>query len=304
MEKTGKKFLSENEIKARRNAKDTIFLNLFSIPKYTLQLFQTLHPEAKDITEKDIKILTLNPVILNRVYNDLSMLVKDKLLILVEAQSTWTINILIRILMYLASTYKEYIEIEGMNVYSSTKIEIPEPEFYIIYTGNKEFEKDFITLKEDFFNNPNAKIDLTVKVVYTENKEDIIGQYIIFCHVLDEQVKIHGRNKTAVEKTIKICQNDNVLNEYLKTRKKEVIDIMTILFDQDYAVSAYARELEKLGKIQGIKEGKIQGVIEMCKDFGSSVKDTVQKIIEKFNLSEDDATRYVNEFWKEENKTE
>ena len=98
---------------------------------------------------------------------------------------------------------------------------------------------------------------------------------------------------------------------------------MTILFDQDYAVTAYAREWEKIGemrgikegkrqgikegkiqgikegKIQGIKEGKIQGIIEMCKDFGSSVKDTVQKLVEKFNLSEDEAASYVNEFWLE-----
>ena len=220
--KEEKNFLSENEIKARRNVKDTIFLNLFSIPKYRLQLFQTLHPESKDVNEDDIKILTLNPVILNLAYNDLGILVKDKLLILIEAQSTWTINILIRVLMYLASTYKEYIDNEKLNVYSSKKIKIPEPEFYVIYTGNKKFERDFISLKEDFFNNSNANVDLTVKIIHAENKRDIIGQYIIFCHVLDKQVKIHGRNKAAVEKAIKICQNDNILRACLVSSEKVI----------------------------------------------------------------------------------
>ncbi len=51
-------------------------------------------------------------------------------------------------------------------------------------------------------------IDLKAKIIYAENKKDIIGQYIIFCHVFDEQRKIHGRNKSAVENTIRICQNE------------------------------------------------------------------------------------------------
>lgn len=281
------------EIKSRRNSKDTVFIDLFSIPKYQLQLFHALHPEINDVTEDDIKLITLNPVILNLDYNDLGILVKDKLIIFVEAQSTWTINILIRMLLYLAMTYQDYITERNLYVYGSKKIKIPEPEFYIVYTGNKKFDKDIISLREDFWNNSNTMIDLKAKIIYMENKNDIIGQYIIFCHVFDEQIKIHGRKKSAVENTIRICQNEGVLREYLEGRKKEVISIMITLFDQKYNVEAYAREQKE----EGIEQGKIQGIIETCRYFGASLNDVINMVAKKFNFSKEKAEEYVNEFW-------
>lgn len=273
-------------INAQRKAKDSVFADLFSIPEYLLQLFQALHPEMTDVTEDDIEILSLKSVFINRPYNDLGILVKNKLIILVEAQSTWSVNILIRILLYLATTYHDYIHENGIDLYGGTKADIPEPEFYVIYTGDRKINKDIISLKEDIFENPDAKLDLTARVIHAENKNDIIGQYIIFCHVLDSQRKIYGFTEKAIENTIKICQNLGVLKKYLESRKKEVMNIMFILFDQDYNTEFYGRKQ------------KISGAVEMCKDFGLSIKDSVSKIAEKFDITQERAERYVNEFWE------
>ena len=120
--------MAKKEVKVKWNAKDTVFVDLFHISKYRYQLFQVLHPEMADVKETDIVPVTLNPIILNHSYNDLGLLVKDKLLIFVEAQSTWSKNILVRILLYLAMTYQDYITEHGLYVYGSKKIEIPEPE--------------------------------------------------------------------------------------------------------------------------------------------------------------------------------
>ena len=253
-------------------------------------MVQTLHPEMTDLTEDEIVPLTLNPVILNGQYNDLALLVRDKLIIFVEAQSTWSINILVRLLMYLAATYYEYITAQDMNVYTSKKLDIPEPEFYVIYTGNKQLDREIISLRKDFWNNPNAKIDLTARVIHTENKNDVIGQYIIFCHVLDEQIKIHGYKKKAAEETIRICQNTEVLKKYLEGRKKEVIGIMTMLFDQAYATKMYGIEQAKIGEVKG--------VIETCQDFGVSIAEAIHRLAVKFGLTQEEATEYVHEFWK------
>ena len=237
-------------------AKNTVFLDLFSLPEYSLQMVQTLHPEMTDLTEEDIKIVTMNPVILNGQYNDLALLVRDKLIIFVEAQSTWSINILMRILLYLSATYYEYIHDHELNVYTSKRLELPEPEFYVVYTGEQKIDREIISLREDFWHNPNAKVDLQVRVIHAEDKSDVIGQYIIFCHVLDEQIKIHGRKKKAAEETIRICQNAKVLKTYLEGRKKEVIGIMMMLFDQDYALEMYHKELERTAEERGKKRGE------------------------------------------------
>ncbi|MBQ3396638.1 MAG: hypothetical protein IJG55_10015, partial [Synergistaceae bacterium] len=239
-----------------RGAKNTVFLDLFSIPKYRLQMIQTLHPEMTDIKEEDIKLVTLNHVMINGLYNDLTLLVRDKLIIFVEAQSTWSINIILRILLYLAATYRDYIFEQGLNIYGSKTLIIPEPEFYVIYTGSRKIKRDIISLRQDFWHNPTAKLDLIVRVINSENKYDIVGQYIIFSHVFDEQVKIHGRKEIAIENAIRICQDSGVLKEYLESRKKEVMNIMTLLFDQDYADEIQRRECEERGEKRGEKRGE------------------------------------------------
>ena len=82
---------------------------MFSNPKYLLKLYRVLHPEDESITEADLEIVTLQSILLNGIYNDLGFLVrKDKLMILVEAQSAWSPNIVIRSLMYLMNTCQEY----------------------------------------------------------------------------------------------------------------------------------------------------------------------------------------------------
>lgn len=284
------------ERKTRWDTKNTVFLDLFSIPKYRLQMFQTLHPEMTDVTEDDIKPVTLSPVMTNSQYNDLAFIVRDKLIIFVEAQSTWTINILVRMLLYLAGTYNNYIQDNALNVYTSTQIVIPEPEFYVIYTGRRKIREDTISLRADFWNNPDAKLDLQAKILHSESRDDIIGQYIIFTHVLDEQINIHGRKKIAIEETIRICQNRKVLKEYLETQKKEVITMFDVLFDQKYIMRMYALENKRLGEIRGI--------VDMCKEFGKSLDYAIQRIVAKFKLSEEKAAEYANKCWNADPNTD
>ncbi|MBR4197049.1 MAG: hypothetical protein IKQ95_10150 [Synergistaceae bacterium] len=255
-----------------------------------------------DITEDDIKLVTLNSVVMNGQYNDLALMVKGRLIIFAEAQSTWSINILIRLLLYLSSTYYDYIIENGLNVYGSKKINIPEPEFYVIYTGSRKIDKDIISMRQDFWQNPNAKLDILVKVIHSENKNDIIGQYIIFTHVLDSQIKIHGRTREAAENTIRICQNDNVLKEYLESLEKEVITIMIMLFKQDYVTEKYAQEREKEGEKRGKKKGKIEGAMEntvkMCRRFGATLDEAINMLAQDFGLTAENAAQYVRKLWE------
>ncbi len=99
---------------------------------------------------------------------------------------------------------------------------IPKPELYVIYTGDKKDIPNTISLSEEFFDGEKIAIDAEVKVLYQENEKDIIGQYIIFCKVYNEQRKLYGNTKKAVTETIRICKNRNVLKEYLESKEQEV----------------------------------------------------------------------------------
>ena len=232
--------------KSNRKAKDSVFTNLFTIPKYRYQLFKELHPEVKGITEDDIEIVTLEHVLMNNEYNDLGLLAGDHFLILAEAQSTWSVNILIRFLLYLASTYKDYIESKGISLYGTKKATIPKPELYLIYSGNKGRKPEMLSFTKEFFGGNESAVEIRAKVIYGDSKKhDVISQYIAYCRVLDMQVRKYGRTKKAIEETIRICSDKDILREYLEAHRKEVVDIMTRLYDREREMKLYVEEMRQ-----------------------------------------------------------
>ncbi len=248
----------DNKKIIKRNVKDSVFTNLFQDTKYIVELYKALHPEADYVTEDMIEIVTLKNILTDSLYNDLGFMIDQRLIVLVEAQSTWTVNIIIRGLMYLVQTYQDYIEKEELNIYSSKKLEIPKPELYVIYTGDKKVEEKEISLSEEYFGGDTTALDVRVKVITDSREGDIINQYVMFTHILNEQVKNHGRTKEAIDETIKICKDRNILKEYLSRHESEVHDIMFSLYDDEQIQKAMMREAHK----EGIKEGRMEGRME------------------------------------------
>ncbi len=229
----------------KRKIKDSIFTNLFQDKKYLLRLYMALHPEDRNVTEDDIKDITIKHILVDADYNDLGFSVGDRLVILVESQSTWTLNIIIRALMYLIQTYHDYFKRTRQNLYSSKKVNMPKPELYVIFTGEKpKSPPDTISLSRDFFDGEEIAIDVKIKVLYQEEENNIIGQYIIFCKVYNEQRKRYGQTKKAITETIRICKDRNVLKEYFENKEQEVVDIMMTLFDDEQILEAYAEDIK------------------------------------------------------------
>ncbi|MCD8238198.1 MAG: hypothetical protein LUC92_02520 [Clostridiales bacterium] len=267
-----------NNTEAKRNIKDSVFTKMFGQKKYLLQLYQSLHPEDTAATADDLRTITLEPIFIKSLTNDLGFSVGDKLFILVEAQSTESVNIIFRSFMYLAHTYQEYFEETKQNLYGTKLVNAPEPELYVIYTRNARINKDVITLSDEFYGGKKTALDIKINVITDENSSGIVSQYINFTKVLDKQIKEYGYKKEAIAKTIEICKNEDVLSEFLKEHEKEVVTIMRSLFDQEKALEIYfynvrkdaeeegRAEGEAKGRAEGREEGKEDVVIEMIKE--------------------------------------
>jgi len=227
----------------KRKIKDSVFTNLFQDKKYLLQLYKTLHPEDFNVSEHDIADVTIKHVLMDADYNDLGFSVGNRLLVLVESQSTWSVNIIIRALMYLAQTYHDYFKRTNQNLYGSKKVLLPAPELYMIFTGQRKHIPDTISLSKEFFGGSKFALDAQVKVLYQENDKNIIGQYIIFSKIYNQQRNLYGYTKLAVTETIRICKNRNILKEYLMNKEQEVVDIMMTLFDDEQILKAYTKDI-------------------------------------------------------------
>jgi len=158
---------------------------------------------------------------------------------------------------------------------------MPKPELYIIYTGNKGRKSDTLALSKEFFDGADIDIEVRAKVIYESDTEDIINQYIIFCKIFDEQRKLYGMTENAVKETIRICEDRNILKEYLMSREVEVVTIMMSLFDDEQIMRTYAkdmaRETTKRNAITMLKKGRIS-VEEIPAFFPELTSDDVEEI--------------------------
>ena len=254
-----------------RNAKDSVFKDMFGRKEYSLRLYKSLFPCDDDITEDDINIVTCETILVNGMYNDLGIVVRNTMLLLMEAQSTWSINILVRDFLYLAYTYKKYFDENDIDLYGTKKVSIPIPVLYVLYTGEKDLTKDEISLNEEYFNNIGF-IDLKVKILtrkglakaFEESKDtNIIYEYAIFTEISDAYVRELGRTKEAAEKIIKECIERNVLRDYMEEHREEAESIMDLSFDEETINRIHDKAIAKEAREEGIQQGMQQGIISV-----------------------------------------
>ena len=127
-------------------------------------------------------------------------------------------------------------------------------------------------------------------MLYGDNGDDIVGQYVTFTKVYSEQRKPHGRTKEAILETIRICKDKDVLKEYLESRESEVLDMMMTIFDEETIMRNHIRSQRA--------EAAVQSAVEMCQEFNLSFPDSVQKIVDKFGMSENEAEETVQKYWQ------
>ena len=232
-----------------------------------IELYRAIHPEDREATEDDLQDVIISNVLVNDLYNDIGFRIGSTLLILIESQSTWTVNIIFRALMYLVQTYREYFKETKQDIYKSKKLEMPVPELYVIYTGKRKDRPEENSLSKEFFDGKEICLDVKVKMIYDGKEGDIINQYVRFTKVCNEQVSLYGRTRKAIKETIRICKDKNVLKEYLESKEQEVIDMLMELYDQEEVMKSYVQS----EKYETVEEAAKETAKRMLKDGTFSI---------------------------------
>ncbi len=119
-----------------------------------------------------------------------------------------------------------------------------------------------------------------VDSILTEWDEDEYRDYL-----KEEGIKI-GEERGKIETTIEMCQE-------FQFSKEDTLDRIIKKFSLEYR-----DYLKEEGIKIGEERGKIETTIEMCQEFQFSKEDTLDRIIKKFSLKEEDAKKYMEEYWK------
>ena len=279
----------------KRSIKDSVFTMLFQDPEYLRQLYLTLHPEDAGVLPEDMKLITLEKVLTTGIYNDLGIQVRDRLILLVEAQSTFSANITLRMLLYLAATYKEYVKERKLDLYAGKAVSIPRPELYVVYTGRRE-TPDTLLLSGLYESAPEdgrvQHMELAVQILRDDGSGSVIDQYVRFCQISDEMRGKHGATLKAVQETLRECVRQNILTPFLMTREKEVSDIMISLFNQEEIQAIHDYNVAKQAQETALKQ-----TVLLMRDLGVAREEAVRQLAKRYDLLQNDAETAVRQYW-------
>jgi len=257
----------DNSQNVNRTHKDSVFSFLFSNPDILRELYSaiegiTIPPDVP------VDINTLSGVIFMTQINDISFLMDNRLVVLIEHQSTINENLPLRLLEYIGRIYEKIIDHEKK--YQKNCIKIPRPEFIVLYNGIENYP-DYAELKlSDAFMDVEGlkpagidKLPLELIVqVYNINhghnpeilkKCETLEGYSFFIDIIREYQKKKNSLEKAVKLAVDYCIKNNILKKFLKENSSEVINMIFGEYDRDLDIAVNRREAWE----DGLEEGKL-----------------------------------------------
>jgi hypothetical protein len=268
-----------------REYKSSVFTTLFGNKEKIIELYGAI--EGKVFPDNvDVKINTLqNALFLGRL-NDVSFTIVDKLVILIEHQSTINENMPMRALRYISEIYDRMFGSEDF--FRRSLIMVPTPEFIVLYNGQDNYPERCVLKLSDAFKVPEKEpaLELAVKV-YNINK-GYNTEIVQKCKSLNDYISLTGRireniNKgmthaDAINESVKYCLASGMLQDYLEIYGGEVVSILYTEFNIDTALKVTRKETAEL-------EAKKWQTVIADKDFVIAEKDNV--IADKDNMIAD-----------------
>ncbi len=119
--------------------KDRLFVRIFSDLEHKDWIISLVNAlSGTHYTEDElIEVNTIEEILYIKMKNDVSYLI-DHQLFLIEHQSSYNPNMPLRGFIYFGQLYDSYIQQHNLNVYSTRRIKLPRPQFFVMYNGTKD----------------------------------------------------------------------------------------------------------------------------------------------------------------------
>lgn len=266
-----KKQITEKNLKANRNYKDTVFRMLFSDRKNLLSLYNAVNGTSYKNPE-ELEIVTLENAIYMGMKNDLAFIIATNLF-LYEHQSAYNPNMPLRDLFYISSEYQKLVDHKSL--YSSVLQKIPAPNFIVFYNGTEKKEDRWENALSDAYETPDKEPRLELKVLTLNmneghNKELMeqcqtlreYAKYVALVRKYKKEMKLDAAVKCAVDE----CIQSGILAEFLKKNRAEVIAVSIFEYDKEEEEKKLRKAEYEAGYDDGKKLGITEGEIRKAKE--------------------------------------
>lgn len=279
--------------KGNRLYKDRLFKFVFNDREKLLSLYNALnHSDYKD--PEALEINTLEDFIYIGMKNDISFIL-DSDMCLYEQQSTYNPNMPLRGLFYFADLLQQFVEKKGYNIYSSTLLSLPTPNFVVFYNGDDSIpERSVLRLSDSFQSKANAgclEVEaLMLDVNVGKNKELMescryLKEYAAFVGKVKEYKERYKDLDLAIDHAIDYCIAHDIMKDILLKHKAEVARLIFREFDETEYLRLVEKDTER--KIIAYKEE-----IAMQKEQLSQKDEQLSKQNEQLSQKDEQLEKY------------
>lgn len=285
-----------------REHKDTLFHVLFNDKKEALSLYNAVNHTNYNKPDELI-FNTLEDVIYIGMKNDISFLIGHTMN-LYEHQSTWNPNMPLRGLFYLSELYQGYVEEQQLDIYGSTLLQLPMPQYVVFYNGTvKQPDSSVLRLSDAFSILEGKKSCLECEVLMLNinighNKELMehcrkLHEYAIFIGKIRTNTAKGMTLKAAVSCSVDECIEEDVLADFLRKHRAEVCRMIL----REYDEAAHIANEKQISYEAGIELGKeevLALVIQELLESGKSEEEIIKKLVTYYHVSEEKTREYIS----------
>ena len=161
-------------------------------------------------------------------------------------------------MFYIAGEYQKLVD--NKSLYSSALQKIPAPNFIVFYNGTEKKEESWVTYLSEAYEDFSGEANLELKVLILNVNEGHNRKLMEECHILREYAQYVAKVRKytadmslneAVECAVDECIKENILADFLRKNRAEVISMSIFEYDKE-------EEEKKLRKAEyeaGIQKG-------------------------------------------------
>jgi hypothetical protein len=265
------KFRTKEYQSTSKQYKDLLFRKLFLDKKRAIELCNAIvgtdYPEDTEVDFWEANELVAR-------YNDLAFTIGGHSFVMVEAQSTNSVNLPLRCLFYLSNILQEHVMKTG-SLHQKELIRFPVPRFYMLYSGNEKIRTDTLRLSDSFMiRQDDIRLELLVKVenIRYDGGSPLLGKsqsllgYSTLIDQIEKNLRSGMQRDKAILRAMDYCIKNDILKDYLSQKYLEVLKVLNMQYDAEAELRVVRAEGiaegEAKGKAEGIAEGEAKGKAE------------------------------------------
>ncbi len=232
--------------------KDSLFRMVFNDKETLLSLYNALNNTSyRDANQ--LEIVTLDNAIYMNIKNDLAFIFMDYIS-LYGHQSTINPNLPLRGLFYIASEYEKFVQTKSRSLYGTGLVKIPTPKFVVFYNGQEPQPERQIQKLSNAYLHPEKEYDLELNVTILNINFGHNRELMLQCQSLQEYMiyidKVRKYSETmeirsAVNRAVNECINEDVLKEFLLKNKSEAIRMSIFEYDAEREMRCLRLEIQR-----------------------------------------------------------